>query len=232
MTLPPPSTVAEGAVALTSATERNALSRFSFDGRPIPQKVREFGKVLDPEILEPGDLLLVCNRSPGWISRQIQKYQAKYYGPEHAQWHHAAVSGGDLEICQATSKGVLAVQYWEYMDGNWEVKVRRLRNTSQALRNRVAYYAATMARTRYGFFNVLGIRFDDGTKWQTPFWRSKGVICSQLYFEACYRIGVVLCRDVRPERVTPAHLSDSDQMEDIDVKWIDVNARRDRANIR
>ena len=82
---------------------------------PIPKAVREFNLVIDPSSLEPGDLILVCHKKPGWISRRIQAQQHELYAIDHARWHHAVVSGGDVEICEATRQGVIAREYWPYM---------------------------------------------------------------------------------------------------------------------
>ncbi len=199
------------------------LGQLQFD-TPIPESVRNFGKVLDPAILQPGDLLLVCHKKPRWISRQIQKHQKKLYNTEHSRWHHAIVSAGGVEICEALANGVTAREFWEYMNGDYELKVRRVRNISPAKRAMIAYYSATMAGKQYGFSNLLGIidAISTGKFWERSLYRSQGVICSQLYFESCMRIGVLLMPGVLPERVTPAHLSASALMEDVQLQWAKV----------
>jgi hypothetical protein len=198
-------------------------SEFTFD-RGIPKTVRSHGRIIDPNLLEPGDLLLVCKKQPVWISRKIQQYQEEMFSPEHSCWHHAIVSGGGVEICEAMSTGVRAREYWDYMDGSYELKVRRLKNATPDQRNRLAYYAATMVKTRYGFLNLLGIRdaLLGGGNWRRTIFRSQGIICSQLYFEACMRISFLLV-SIPQDRVCPAHLSASAQMEDIPLRWIPVS---------
>ncbi len=196
------------------------LGRYHFTNE-IPKDVREFNKVVDPTVLEPGDLILVCHLKPPWISRKIQSYQQELYDWDHARWHHAVVSGGDVEICEATRWGVEAREYWRYMTGHYDLRVRRIATADAAARAKVAYYAATMARTPYGFLNVLGILVGmarGNLRGRLPI-RSSGVICSQLYFEACMRIGVLLSNNVRPESVTPSHLSASGQMIDVPLQW-------------
>src|SRR6266567_927727 len=79
--------------------------------RPIPRKVREFGRAIDPKILEPGDLLLFHDKENSWTSRKIVEQQSHLFPPEHACWSHAAVSGGGYEICEATLSGVRAHEY-------------------------------------------------------------------------------------------------------------------------
>jgi len=40
-----------------------SLSGLSFE-RPIPSAVRDYGKAINPDTLEAGDLILVCRKSP------------------------------------------------------------------------------------------------------------------------------------------------------------------------
>jgi hypothetical protein len=109
------------------------------------------------------------------------------------------------------------------MDGSYDIKARRLKNSTAEQRSLLAYYAATMVQTSYGFLNILSIRdaLTGGGDWQRTIFRSKGVICSQLYFEACMRVGFLLV-NIPQDRVCPAHLSASSQMEDIPLRWVPV----------
>jgi uncharacterized protein YycO len=198
------------------------ISKLNFD-HGIPKAVRIHGMVIDPTLLEPGDLLLICKKHPAWVSRKIQKYQAEMFDAQHSCWHHAIVSGGGFEICEAMPTGVKACEYWHYMTGDYDIKLRRLKRASAYERSRVAYYAATMVKTSYGFLSILAIRdaLSGGNNWQRTIFRSTGVICSQLYFEACMRIGYLLV-NIPQDRVCPAHLSASSQMVDIPLRWVPV----------
>jgi hypothetical protein len=204
----------------TEGSER--LSNFSFE-RPIPKAVRDFGKAIDPKILEPGDLLLVANKTPSWHSSIIVQQQNKQFPPEHACWHHAAVCGGGFEICEATVFGVKAHEYWDYMNANFDVRVRRLRDATADERSRVAYYAAINVRTSYGFMSLPGMAryLSNGNPWGRKLLSSSGVFCSQLYFEACMRAGFLLA-PISSEHVCPAHLSISPQMFDVELEWLPV----------
>jgi hypothetical protein len=199
------------------------ISKLSFP-EGIPRAVRMHGKVVDPTLLEPGDLILVRKKKPAWISRKIQQYQEEKFEPEHSCWHHAIVSGGGFEICEAMPSGVKAYEYWNYMTGEYDLRVRRLKGADPEKRSRVAYYAATMVKTSYGFFSILVIRdaLSGGVAWQRTIFRSRGVICSQLYFEACMRVGYLLVNITNTDQVCPAHLSASQQMEDIPLRWVPV----------
>lgn len=189
----------------------------------VPTAVRKYGKVLDPAHLEPGDLILVAKKQPGWLSRRIQHTQSQLFDWEHAQWHHVLVSGGGTEVCEAVLTGVRPKEFWDYMNGEYDFKVRRIKDATSEERTKVAYYAASMARTSYGFGTILPLRrsitYQDA--WRRGVFRSRGVVCSQLYFEACMRTGILLAT-IPPDRVCPAHLSASVQMEDRPLQWLEL----------
>ena len=189
----------------------------------MPAAVRKFGRVIDPAILHAGDLIFVSSHKPDLFSRQITKHQARLFAPEHAKWEHVAISGGRFEICEAVPGGVKAVEYWSYMTGGYDIKVRRLRNASEATRARLAYYAATNVRTKYGYGNALnlGLALRGGNLWAEAPLKTRGVICSQLFFEACMREGYLLA-NIRPEVACPAHLSISQLLEDVPLQWVKV----------
>lgn len=198
------------------------LSALSFN-YPIPKSVRDYGRALDPRILEPGDLLLIAQKTQRWPASRIVAEQERLFAAHHSRWHHAAVSGGKFEICEATRAGVKAREYWEYMTDEYEIKIRRLKNVSKEERNLVAYYAATHVGTPYGFGNLWGLRksLAQGDPWDKGGILFPGVVCSQLYYEACMRIGILL-NDIPSTKVCPAHLSLSPKMFDVDLHWVRV----------
>lgn len=209
-------------LSATKPDRSDRLSNFSFE-RAIPKAVRQFGKAIDPKILEPGDLLLVAHKSPSWRSSIIVQQQSNQFPSEHARWHHAAVCGGGFEICEASFFGVKANEYWDYMNEKFDIRVRRLKYASPHERSLVAYYAAINVRKRYNFVNLLGMAryLSNGNAWDRRPWASSGVFCSQLYFEACWRAGFLLA-PISPEHVCPAHLSISPHMTDVELKWVPV----------
>ncbi len=205
------------------AKKAGRLSSLSFE-RPIPKAVRQFGKALDPKILLPGDLLLVAHKKPTWRSSLIIKQQSQQFADEHAKWYHAVVCGGGFEICEATMRGgVAAHEYWDYMNDGYDLKLRRLKDATPEERSRVAYYAGTSVGAKYGFSNLFGIMksLASGQPWGQTMRISSGVICSQLYFEACLRVGFVLA-SAPAAHVCPAHLSISPQMVDVHLDWVPV----------
>jgi hypothetical protein len=191
--------------------------------RPIPRKVRDFGRAIDPKILEAGDLLLFHDKQNSWTSRKIVQQQSNLFPQEHACWSHVAVSGGGYEICEATLSGVKAHEYWEYMTDAYDIKIRRVSGADAKTRSLIAYYAATGVGTQYGYANLPKLFFSltTGKPWGSRFRFSSGVVCSQLYFEACMRVGFLL-NNIPSEHVCPAHLSQSSLMKDIDLEWVAV----------
>lgn len=198
------------------------LSDLTFE-EGIPKAVRDHGRALDLKLLKAGDLILFSKKKPSWINRSIINVQHQMFAPEHACWHHVAVSGGGVQITEATIWGVKAREYWPYMTGEYDIKVRRLKDATDGQRSRVAYFAATQVHTKYGFSNLIGIAksLNSGNPWSSRTLFSKGVICSQLYFEACMREGFLLAR-IPPQQVCPAHLSQSRQMDDVALSWVKV----------
>jgi hypothetical protein len=130
-----------------------------------------------------------------------------------------------MEVCEALLTGVVASQYWDYMTGEHEFKVRRIKNATPELRTKVAYHAATATRRSYGFGSILSIKstLDHRDPWKPSIFRSRGVICSQLFFEACMKAGILLA-SIPPDRVSPAHLSASIQMDDVPLHWLELKS--------
>jgi len=189
----------------------------------MPRAVRRHGRVIDPSGLEAGDLILISSKKPDWTARQIRSHQEIMFSDEHAKWQHVAISGGRFEICEASVTGVTASEYWKYMTGEYEIKVRRLRNADEATRNRLAYHAAKSVRRPYGFWTAYGIGrvLKGGDFWKKSIFKSSGVVCSQLFFEACMREGYLLA-NIPPENICPAHLSMSNLLSDIHPEWVSV----------
>ena len=198
----------------------------SFD-RPIPKRVRENGQVLDPSALQHGDLMLVSQKTPGLISRKIQEYQRTLYEEEHAQWHHAVTVIDQIKICEAIMKGVVCREYWDYMTGDYNIKIRRVIGVGERpeLACRIAINATAQTGRRYSISNLISIlRTRPGELFQQALFNSKGIICSQLYFEACMSSGILLYPEIDPGLITPSHLSSSAMMTDVNVPWIDIAA--------
>lgn len=204
---------------ITVAGRRSASEGYFSSG--IPAAVRKHGRALNPTSLEPGDLILVAKRRPGWLSRHIQKAQASLFDEVHSRWHHVAISGGGTEVCEALISGVKPRQYWHYMTGEYDLKIRRVTTATAEERTKAAWFAGTKARTPYGLGSLFSIRksLNDNDPWKRTIIRSRGVICSQLYFEAWMMVGFLLA-NLPSHRVCPAHLSASTLMHDVAQDWV------------
>ena len=112
------------------------------------------------------------------------------------------------------------------MTGGDILCVRRTQDATAEVRTKAGYCAATTARKPYGFGALLASKttLDNKDPWKRSMFRSRGVLCSQLYFEACMRAGVLLA-SIPPDRVSPAHLSASQEMDDVPLHWLELKPR-------
>jgi hypothetical protein len=213
----------QGGSPEVSSSGDDGLSGLSFL-HPIPASVRKHGWAINPDVLEPGDLILVSSKSPNWAGKKIRADQSKLFPEEHARWQHAAISGGRFELCEAGIFGVKAREYWEYMTGHYDLKVRRLIGADEAIRTKIAYFAVSNVGRSYGFASLINLHyfFRGRDPWSSkPVFMTRGVICSQLYFEACMRVGYLLS-NIPPHTVCPAHLSQSPLLSDVKLSWVKV----------
>src|SRR5665213_3277873 len=121
--------------------------------RALPPEPRSWGRVLNMDSLESGDLLLFrsIDLESDRISHAIVKAQlAGGFAQAHAQWTHAAVYLGDGEhICEANCfvpglpHGVVMRSAFVYCDGKNAIRARRPRDMSAKERLRIAIGALT-----------------------------------------------------------------------------------------
>lgn len=191
---------------------------------PLKKAIRLNNQALNPAQLKPGDLILIHKKKPKLISKIIIWTQ-RVFAPEDAKWHHVVVSGGGFEICEATFfSGVKCKPYWKYMDGNYDIRVRRLPGIDDTLRYRMAYYAASYSKESYNYLQAAGIFTNQKRDWRSslPFY-SRGIICSGLFVTCCLRVGKLICSHTSKDRIVPAQLSATDQLEEVDVDWLSLD---------
>ena len=188
---------------------------------PLPSRVREFGRFPDLDSWRPGDVLLVSALWPDWISRSIQGGQKKGgYDSEDARWHHAAVYIGDASICEAAWSGVRVDSLYSYI-GTHLLRVRRDPKLTDDQRWSIVVRALTYLRSSYGYPQLFKL----GLQALRGFYRDWGVhatfapgavICSQLFADS---YAWVTERLLLKGLATPASLSQTDRLEDVDLSW-------------
>ncbi len=188
--------------------------------RPLPHKVREFGKYPNIDNWKPGDLILLEALELPLISRAIQRTQNKGgYSLEHARWHHAAIYMGNEYICEATFFGVKYRTLDHYISSH-RMLVRRNNRLSDKECWLIAINALSKLKSVYSFRAIVGIYLK--SIW--GFWREGNslskpgaVICSELYAKSYSMATNRIVTNAIP--AIPADLSCTNQLGDVDVCW-------------
>jgi hypothetical protein len=195
----------------------------------IPARVREFGFYPDTGQMQPGDLVLVCPLPPTPNATVIRRIQSSSHGEFEARWIHAAAFLGDDSLVEIDQGGVGVVDLSKYV-GRHLIHVRRpldLNGHPVYLLTgyRIAVSALKMFRTSYGFLDLIEIgRQAIGVTSNQLSRRSKAAICSDYYNDAVARVlgrGAVSAK-INP--FTPADLSASTNMTDVQVDWLALQA--------
>ena len=193
---------------------------------PVPKAIADLNAIPDARAMRAGDLILVSSLDgdPNKTAAAIRKTQSTAgYSPIDARWYHAAVYlGFDFRICEATRKGVKTASLLDYVATHL-IRVRRDLDLDAETGWRISVLAACQIGTPYSFLSILNLvgRAKKG------FWQPRqqsahvghGLICSELYSD-CYAAasGRTLWNNIARE-VTPAYLSATDQLSDIDIGW-------------
>jgi len=188
--------------------------------RPLPNKVRKFGRYPNIDNWKPGDLILLEALNPPLVSRAIQKTQERGgHSPEHARWHHAAIYMGNEYICEATFFGV-RYQTLDYYISTHRMLVRRNTNLSDEEYWLIAINALSKLKSAYSFTAIIWIYLK--SLW--GFWREGNslskpgaVICSELYVKSYSMATNRTVTNAYP--AIPADLSCTAQLDDVDVCW-------------
>lgn len=184
----------------------------------LPGHVRRFGYVPDLTDCMPGDLVLFRSVRPNMIARTIG------ISPEHSRWTHAAIFLSDDFVVEASPVSGVA-QRTLYADVPDKIlRIRRQPALSEIERYRVALRALRMLGARYGYSAAIstGWHLLNGL-WSSPSISSLGpaVICSKVFSDAYSDVTRKLltgCPIDLP--VTPAHLSATPDLQDIQVGWL------------
>jgi hypothetical protein len=194
---------------------------------PIPKTVRAFGYVPNIHDWKPGDLILVSDLSPGFVSRRIISRQSEGgYSTVHAQWHHAAVHLGKGTICEADRHGVHCSTIYSYV-GDHLIRLRRDPNITIETGFEICQYALMSLTAPYSFWEIIRLFF----KSREGFWNQgsgpripgvRATICSRLYAEAYMSATGRVMRGASGE-TTPAYLSSAPHLTDVQTSWSKIS---------
>lgn len=188
----------------------------------LSQKTRRFGFVPAVDSLLPGDLVLYSDTDT--VSRLITAAQERAgFAHEHARWSHAAVYLDDGFLVEALPlSGVNQRSIYEGIPAGL-LRFRRLQNLSPIDRYRIALRALSRLGQTYSVGKVpkLSLRMAEGLWKRRTAPNEKGiVICSQIYHDSVVEITrSYLDHCPVDAAVTPAHLSCSNGLVDLDVGW-------------
>jgi hypothetical protein len=158
------------------------------------------------------------------IAGAIRKTQSTAgYHPVDARWHHAAVFlGFDFRICEATRNGVKPGSLLDYAATHL-IRVRRDPLLDAETGWKISVLAACQIGTPYSVLSILNL----AGRARKGYWQpkqenahtGKGLICSELYADSyAAATGRTLWNHISKE-VTPAYLSLTGQLSDIEVGW-------------
>ena len=218
-------------------TPNQPVSRSIQVDRQIPPCARQWGRIIDTSTLWPGDLVLVRSIKPDSVGKKIEHAHTNGgFAQRHAQWTHAAVYLGDGEsICESTFKekdfrwGVIMRSIHYYCNNETAIKVRRPKNMSMERRIGIALGAVNRLGDGYSFNEIF--QFWRAARSGRGFWQgnvrqkigTRALVCSTLYQDA-YNFSMKGDTVRMGSLCTPAHLSASDDFEEIDpeINWLGI----------
>ena len=193
---------------------------------PVPKALAELKAIPDASKLGAGDLILIASidEDRSKAAAAIRKAQSiAGYNDRDARWYHAAVYlGFDFRICEATRKGVKTASLLDYAATHL-VRIRRAPQLDAETGWKISVLAACHIGTPYNVLSILKL----AGRARKGYWLPRsdsahvgsGMICSELYADSyAAATGRTLWNHLSRE-VTPAYLSLTDQLSDIEVGW-------------
>jgi len=203
-------------------TTDGSISIFS-----LPGKARKFGFVPNWSKFLPGDLILFRSKSSNIFDQFVASAQTKAGVAQiHSQWTHAAISlYGDLIVEAVPRHGVRTRSLYDDIPGRI-IRVRRAPNLTVTQRYEVALLGLQNLGQRYSALSALAL----GWRMRRGFWNwaaapylGPRIICSKLYSDTLFEVGGSrLAGCPVTDTITPAHLSFTSDLVDVDVGWLKV----------
>ena len=193
---------------------------------PIPKVLADLNAIPDSGKLRAGDLILVSSieSDRNKTAATIRKTQSiGGYNAIDARWHHAAVFlGFDFLICEATRKGVSSASLLDYAATHL-VRVRRDPKLDAETGWKISVLAACHIGSPYSVLSIFNLAGRAAKGFWQPHLKSahvgSGMICSELYADSYAAATDRTLWNRISKEVTPAYLSLTDQLSDIDVGW-------------
>ncbi|MFG1359638.1 hypothetical protein [Xanthobacter pseudotagetidis] len=192
-----------------------------------PLKCRDFGHVPDVTAMQPGDLVLFGAVKPTWNGRIVVDAQRRGgFAEQDCQWSHVAVYLYDWYVVEALPwHGVIQRNILEYVPG-FRMRIRRAPALAMEDRYRIALRALSMFGQGYSHLGI-GLLYLDLLR---GLWSAEKVvssprinICSRVFHDAHAAITRRQLRECPFDRVvTPAHLSATPDLDDVEVGWAKI----------
>ncbi len=178
-------------------------------------------------LLLPGDILLFAPQEAGFSQRLIQSKQHSWgrTDADHNKYTHAAIYiGSDHIICEAIVESGVTYSSLESYIGSRCFIARRWPNISLETRFKISLEASRWLKFKYN--KAVFIPGGLSEKWANSFNKKEGkFICSRLC-ERAIRLALANSgindapfHDDPTALVTPAVLSQTDSLVDIDLEW-------------
>ncbi|MDX2224370.1 MAG: YiiX/YebB-like N1pC/P60 family cysteine hydrolase [Rhodospirillaceae bacterium] len=191
----------------------------------FPDRIRKFGRFIDTQVLEPGDVMLFADARPTVLGNLIVSTQKKLqFSQDDSRWTHVAIYAGEEHICEAVVQG--GIRYHPLHDyiGARLIRVRRDNSLAVDQRYRIVIRAMTQLRQQYGYLSALKIwraAFASAgffSRSIVPLIYPRNLVCSQLFADA-YGAVTQKMLDSSFAFFTPAHVSATTKLIDVQLHW-------------
>jgi hypothetical protein len=190
----------------------------------VPQPLRDFGAVPNFSLVKAGDLILSHGLKPDLAERSITRAQSRGgFSNDHSCWTHAAIFLYGTLVAEAVPKNGVRVRSLYDDVLQCVSRVRRPQVTDEQ-RAHIALRALAQLGTPYSYFAALQV----GWHMRHGLWNpatlvsyGRKLICSKVYFDAHIEIAKLpLSNCPMNGLVSPAHLSATNDLDDVLIPWV------------